>query len=230
MTDTILSLPPVIAMPQPPPFPVDATLHFLPGGHYLFCHYKDLAVSKFVTAADVAAAFTGADQDTGYIPPGVVRIGRCAKGPFFAYSTPAQRVLVTIQSGNNSIESLVPVPRLVLLGLGSSYFLWALKSTTFTPTAPAYHAPFPNVYPTGLICWGANTPPEADPRAARKVWDLFFSSPFNEHLIDDKSAAHPRDVRIQLSAIAGGRKYPLDDLRPIDRIIQVAIDAVLGGR
>ena len=69
----------LITAPPAPEFNAEAELYFLPGGHYLFRRRSAAGVtSKFVTAPDVAAAFTGQEMDSGWLPPGVMRIGRHA--------------------------------------------------------------------------------------------------------------------------------------------------------
>lgn len=227
MIDPALSTPCMIAPPDPPLFDADASLHFLPGGHYLLCHHKEPKLSKFVTSGDVAAAFTGADQDTGWIPPGVVRVGRCARGPYFVYSTPPQRRLVMLVSGPSTVQRLVPLPRLVMLGVGSAYYLWAVVTPHFNPSATVYQAPFPNIYRNGSICWGDNRPPEALPDQARKAWDLFFDSPFNGHLVEGKSKRFPLDVRLHLSSIAGTRRFPHDDLEQTSNSLEWLVNSTL---
>lgn len=224
--DTIASISP----PPEPAFNYSAALYFLAAGHYLFrSHDKHGAViSKFVTANDVGAAFTGQDQDSGWLPPGVVRCGAGAQGPWFVYSAPRQKVECTIEDHG---QFTIPIPRTVLLGIGASYYIWALQAKHFEPQADPYKAPFPNVYPSGQICWGAHTPPEADPQNARQVWELFFRLPFNQDLAGNKSNAHKDNVIDHLVTLAesGANTYPHDDLVGIHPgAIQNRINNILG--
>jgi hypothetical protein len=200
---------------QAPAFDVEAELLFLKSGDYVFRSHERGKTAKFVTARDVAAAFTQKEDDSGWMPAGVVRSGFLAKGPMFVYSAPAQMVQVTLV--NLRPEPFVieiPAPRTVLLGVGRTYWLWAVKSKIFEADADAFHAPFPNVYGDGKVCWGDTQPPEADAGKSRKIWELFFSTAFNDHLANGKSTTENSDVRRVLVRLAeeGKKKYPEEDL------------------
>ncbi len=217
----VFQLPPVGL--EPGTFDAPAALFFLEDGHYLF-RYQDEAgrQSKFVTATDVAAAFSGQDQDSGWLAPGVVRCGYGPRGPWFVYTTPPKKVTVQVLNKKEGSAPqfclhTVPLPRTVLAGVGSTYALWVLKSQGFDPQVVTYHAPFPNVYPDGRICWGQNTPPAAHHHVAEKVWNLFFQTPFNGDLAGGKSNAFPGDVRGQLTHLAArhAHRYPTSDLVPM---------------
>lgn len=216
-----------LAMQPDPDFPVHGTLYFL-DGHYLF-RYNDgnKVSSKFVTAADLAAAFSHTEQDTGWLDAGIVRVGSNPQGTWFCYSAPAQKVEISL---TNERPLTVPIPRTVLLGIDNGWYLWALKEKYFQLSAQAYKAPFPNVHPDGKICWGQNTAPKADPNKAREVWALFFSSPFNGDLADHKSNARPEDVRAVMRGLAEekARTYPLNDLVSAGMQIGKLIDNKIG--
>lgn len=198
---------------QPENFPVQGALYFL-DGHYLFRYGDGKKIrSKFVTSKDLAAAFSQTEQDTGWITPGIVRMGSCTRGTWSVYSAPEQKVTI----GLSEAESLeIPIPRTVWLGIEDAHFVWALKDRRFEPGAQAYHAPFPNVHPDGRICWGQNRIPKADPKKVRGIFELFFGSLFNGDLVGNKSASQPNDVRIALRELAEkkARGYPVHDLVP----------------
>lgn len=218
-----------------PQFKSLAALFFLDSGHYLFRRVEDgKETSKFVTSVDVAAAFSMKEIDTGWLPPGIVRCGQNAKGPWFVYSTPGQKVRIILEKAainGDDIGLLVPAPRLVLLGCGNSYWLAAMMTKHFDPDAGIYEAPFPNVYLGGSICWGSSIPPKAQPENARQVWDLFFESHFNGDLKEEKSRAFPRDIRSQLAGLDGrqARTYPSADLCPMNRSVEEWAKQKLGG-
>ncbi|NMC84309.1 MAG: hypothetical protein GYA58_03385 [Anaerolineaceae bacterium] len=196
---------------RPPEFKVNGILYFLEG-HFLFRYPDgDGMSSKFVTVADVMAAIHHVEIDSGWFAAGTVRTGRNANGLWYVYSPPAQNATIIIDG-----ESLlVPLPRTVLLGTGLNYYVWALHSKHFDPGERAYKAPFPNVNDNGSVCWGSNTPGEASPGKARQVWELFFASPFNDHLVNGKSKKCEKDIRSQLRSLAGTHTYPANDLVPL---------------
>ena len=222
----------LIAAPPAPEFNAEAELYFLPGGHYLFRRRSAAGVmSKFVTAPDVAAAFTGQEMDSGWLPPGVLRIGQHARGPWYVYSAPAQRLRLALTTPEGIQEIEIPIPRTVLIGYGESCYLAALREDHFDPTARLCHAPFPNLYNELRICWGDNTPPEVNIQSAAKTWKLFFDAPFNGHLTGGKSQAYPDDVRRQLLALAVSkrRRYPARDLVETRFTINSLLDALQRG-
>lgn len=228
MDITTQTMIPVLALPEEPPYETLASLHFMPSGDYLFIDRAGGQTAKFVTAPDVVAAFSKRQPDTGWLPAGVVRTGYKSGSPFVVYSAPAQKY--TVQFADHDAPLEIPLPRTVLLSYGDrKHKIWALGEKIFSPNAQAYHAPFPNVYSNGAICWGQNAPPLVDPQDARKAWQMFFDSAFNNHLSNGKSQSHPLDVRGLLRALAErkARKYPLDDLQFCGRTVGYMIDAEL---
>lgn len=206
-----------------PGFRYDAALYFLAGGHYLFrtaAGGKSFG-TKFVTARDVAAAFTQHDEDSGWLPAGVVRVGHCAKGPWYVYSAPGQKVKVLFSTG----EATIPIPRTVMLGVGRDYYLWAMRSSSFEHGAAGYNAPFPNVYETGKICWGQNKPQEADAQKARGMWEMFFRTPFNNDLSNRKCRTFPANVTELYPGLKG--KFPVDELVETGGTMQTLINRVV---
>lgn len=207
-------LPGMIEPVELPAFPVQGILYFL-DGHYLFRYDNGQGgwTSKFVTSLDVSAAFSAKEQDTGWLPAGVVRTGANARGPWVVYSAPPQKI--DLLAGSEVLT--VPIPRTVMVCTAANHYLWALQTKHFDPDARAYNAPFPNVYADGHICWGQNAAPEVDPGQARKAWELFFATPFNTDLSNNKSRSHRDNVTGLLRRLAEERKraYPVDDLMPV---------------
>jgi len=190
----------------------EAALYFLPQGHYLFRWQEEsgLTGSKFVTADDLQAAFANSERDTGWLAPGIVRAGYSKQGEWFVLVQPPHKE--TVQLLDVGVIT-IPVPTLVLAGAARSYYLWALKEDgTFSPNSLLFDAPFPNIHDGGQICWGNNTPPNASPRNATQVWELFFRAPFNSHLVNGKTHRHREDVRKLLARLDGKRRFPVKDL------------------
>jgi hypothetical protein len=212
---------------QDPAIDFRAALYFLDGTFLFRSRDNGAWSSKFVTIADVQAAFTGTEQDSGWLPAGIVRAGSSASGKWFVYSAPAQKATITFDGEAEQIR--IPLPRTVLVGVGANYYLWTTASAHFDSSATACAAPFPNVHSDGRICWGASTPPRANPEKARLVWDLFFSTPFNGHLVDRKSKAFPADVHLQLRELAGKKEYPVNDLVSTQAAIKYLVDRVIKG-
>lgn len=212
MTLTDIQKPPIFVSSDPiqpfrdNDFQAQAALYFLPQGHYLFC-WQDgsgLSGSKFVTPDDLQAAFANAERDSGWLPPGILRAGYGKHGEWFVLHVPPRRAsLDLLELGVITI----PLPDLILAGCGRSYHLWALKEPV-SLQARLFDAPLPNVHPGGQICWGNNTPPAASPDTAQAALRLFFESPFNDHLVQNKTRFHKTDVRRLLIRLDGKNRFP----------------------
>lgn len=230
MTDQLTTQTPLrLSLPPAVKFAYKGALYFLDSGDYLFQELGESGnLSKFVRAQDVKAAFNQTEQDSGWLPAGVVRCGHNQQGPWYVYSTPP-RGKATIQVDDKALT--VPLPRLVMLGAGSRYYIWALKGEHFSRDAQAFHAPFPNIGENGSICWGTARHGEAEPTDAKNIFDLFFETVFNADLANGKSVRFPRDVRKQLQALheQKARRYPLDDLKPVKSTIGQLIEHRLKG-
>ena len=197
------------------PIEAHGILYFLPAGHFLWrWSEKGAWESKFVTIEDVAASLANVENDSGWLGEGVIRAGHSARGDWFVYTAPAQKIMLTLVSPEQSIAVTIPIPTTVLIGVGPAYYLYAAQETIVTPRSNLYHAPFPNVYGNGRICWGQNHRPAAHPSRAKAVWKLFFETPFNSHLASGKSLACAKNVTEQLRWLSNNhtRKYPLADL------------------
>jgi hypothetical protein len=116
----------------------------------------------------------------------------------------------------------VPLPGMVLIRVTRhqqrpDYKLYAVKRRPKTLDVPLYHAPIPNVFTGGGICWG--TVERVSDNALASVslaegWAQLLGSPFGSHACSGKSKAHRDDVRKQLIALeaAGKKRYPTTDL------------------
>lgn len=205
-------------MVESEPFAFKAALYWLDdAGHYLFRELGDSkATSKFVRQADVAAAFRDREEDSGWLSAGIVRCGYSQGGPWFVFSAPGQKVEMRFDGLERDDPPIsVPIPRIVLVGYGKVYWMFALKTLHFDPDAEVCRAPFPNIYADGKICWGSTaTPMEAEAKNARSVWEQFFNSFFNGDLVNDKARGYT-DVRELLHSLAKSKadKFPKSALK-----------------
>lgn len=123
----------------------------------------------------------------------------------------------------------VPLPGLVMIRVTTedktpTYGVYAVKKRPETMSAPLFHAPLPNVFGSGAICWG--TVPRADDAAMRATslaadWTMLLGSAFGDHAVNAKSKRQPHDIRkllIELEAKKANR-YPTGDLIPVKRTL-----------
>lgn len=147
-----------------------------------------------------------------------MRWGSGPAGTFIVKFVPAGKQEIRL-STNNPAEPLIiapPLPAMIFAGVNQTYYVWSLREKSYSPTMQLYHAPFPNVYPDGHICFGSNHPPTVGWKTLGDAWQLFISSPFNVDMARGRSNEFAADVRRQLVALAqaNARRYPVQDLSP----------------
>lgn len=206
----------------------DAALLFS-GGQYVFYDRvgKELR-PKGVSAQTMMTAFIGEPVDSGWLPPGIVRWGSGAAGTFMLkYIPPGRHTLRFTSSdegGREHREMAFPLPGLLFAGAshardggrGAVFYVWALAETEFSPTARLYHAPLPNVYPEGHICWGTDAVPKVSWKTFDGAWQLFTYSRFSRAMCSGKSVREQGDVLKLLESLAQTERYPVEDLVPFE--------------
>lgn len=205
---------------SPPPrklMHIDAEL-LIVRGQYVF-HYQDdhgQDQFKFLSEASVRLAFNEQEVDSGYLPHNVIRWGVNTKGTWLLQWIPPGKHTVLLEGPTMPKDPVsLPLPGLIFAGLGTSYYVWAVKESQYSPHLPLYHAPLPNLHPNGGVCFGTNHPEPASAETFEKAWNLFITSPFNGDLTEGKSSRHMRDIRQQLCAVRKKHTYPTSDLRPL---------------
>ena len=204
-------------------------------GQFLFSstNLEGGLVERFISDAAVREAFAGVAVDSGWLRPQVARWGDGRKGEWaIAFFPPGvheleiTREAIVAEPPLGTVERLqVPLPGLVWLGIGTQYFIWAVKSPKLEPSHEIYRCPLPNVYVDGKVCWGLVRPPLCTARTIFDAWDLFIRSTFNNHLASGKSKRERDDVRVVLRTLAerpqeavSMTKYPVEDLvRQVDQ-------------
>ena len=115
-----------------------------------------------VAPQEVAEAVADVPFSTGWLPPRTLLVERRSGVTTVAVHIPRGRHHVHVETRTGDQMLTVPLPDLVFIGHGRSYYVFATKRPP-TPNTPLFHAPCSNVYDSGNICLG-NTPfPEATP-------------------------------------------------------------------
>ena len=127
----------------------------------------------------------------------------------------------------------VPLPGMVLIRVTHhqsrpDYKLYAVKRRPKTLDVPLYHAPVPNVFTSGGICWGSvrRVSDEALTGVSLAAgWSQLLGSSCGSHACSGKSKTHRGDVRKQLVALeaAGKKRYPTSDLIAAKRTLADAL-------
>jgi Prokaryotic E2 family D len=206
---------------------VKAALYFLEG-QYLFCwHEEGQMKSKLVSPEAARLAFEQEPIDSDWMPDNIIRAGVNLRGEWIVQFIPPHRCAIEF----DHTQIIVPLPGLIFAGIGTSYYLWAIKEKVFTAKAIAYHAPLPNISAVGRLCFGSNYPPIAAMNKIELAKRTFFGARFNQDLSNGKSKKEPNNIIVQLMSIARAKRrtYPMNDLIPlghsIDRIVSEVIHA-----
>lgn len=200
-----------------------ATLYFLPNQYLFEMIKKDgVCMRKLLNQQDVASVFSQEPFDSGWIDPGTVRTGRRGGQRWTVYYAGPCVRLMDIGEGK---PLKVPLPATVLVSFGTNHFLYALREEDTFPygnqrEAMLYNAPLPNVFSNGGICWGNVGVPNVQDTQPGKIWELFMSSTFNNHLCDQKSVRFPNMILDQWKELSMGKakRYPEEDLIKYERL------------
>lgn len=214
---------------------------YLLDGQYLYqSQAEDGSIRyKFLSAQSVRLAFSREPVDSGWLAPAILRWGYGQAGQWaIMFIPPASHTLwlpttstgvgannlTHVQTGEEETQQLtegwvavrLPLPAFVFAGVRQQYYLWAVKEKVFNPELAGYHAPLPNVYTDGRICWGSNQIGLATPQSLKEAWQLFISSPFNAHLVQGKSKQFGANILDQLGRLGATNRqsYPAKDLLP----------------
>ncbi len=123
----------------------------------------------------------------------------------------------------------VPLPGLVMIRLTTDekapqYGVYAVKRRPEKLDMPLFHAPLPNVFGSGAICWGTvQRVTDTALRAATLAedWTMLLGSSFGDHAVGGKSKREPHDIRKLLIDLEAkkARAYPKRDLIPVKKTL-----------
>ena len=131
----------------------------------------------------------------------------------------------------------VPFPGLIMVrktidNSQPHYHVYAVKKRPESLDIPLFHAPLPNVYSGGNICWGNVRQVSETALSGTSLaedWAILLGTKFNSHGVSGKSKKHRDDVRkmyIELEQ-RKGRTYPKRDLLPTHKTLAQIIDGEL---
>ena len=209
---------------------IDAELLFIER-NYIF-HYLEgnRHVYKSLTSDVLRNALKNEPTDTDWLPKSVIRHGNSISGNWVVCFFHQQRYNLQI----NEEQLYVPLTSFILMGIGSSYFVWAVKKNQFEPNLIIYQAPLPNVMADGRICWGNICLPPVSLSNIESAWSKFMGSTFNQDYTQGKSRKYNNIVeRLQLLnqkvKVSSRCRYPISDLVPVrDKLtVEQAVEAVI---
>ncbi|MDQ3064136.1 MAG: prokaryotic E2 ligase family D protein [Acidobacteriota bacterium] len=211
-----------------PPPEAKAALFFLEANYQLNYREGNVERMKFLSPAQIGRAFATKDEfDSGWLEANVIRfaLGAKKRQKILSFLPDGRRkVFITdprapseCEAGDDGaldaiLELEVPLPALLLIGCGQSYYLWATVDNQISRKSKLCAAPFPNLDSSGGICFGKNTAPECRLDTIESVWRLILESPFNNHRSENRCRSHAKDARRLLLALSGKRTFPKNAL------------------
>ena len=207
---------------------VRARLLFLKSDELLFQWQDetDNLQSKLIAYQDARIAFAKLDHDTGWLPSGIIRVGRNPRGAWIVYIAPPQ--IITISTDQHEVLT-IPIPMSLFVGWDRRYYLFALKGKAFDVNQPVYCAPYPNVYDNGRICWGSHKVPIVTPLNIEQTWKLFFATTFNAHIASGKTKTHADNALDLLRELSTAKKksFPSKEFVPKAHSVTSCLDSLL---
>jgi hypothetical protein len=129
----------------------------------------------------------------------------------------------------------VPLPHMLLIRTttgetNADYQLFACAKRPESVLDALYHAPLPNIYNSGGICWGSVSHGTMFKGISLvNDWQNFLGSRFGNHACSGKSKKFPDDIRkmlLELDENPRRRVYPRSDLIPaktnLAKILRIA--------
>ena len=127
----------------------------------------------------------------------------------------------------------VPLPGLLMIrntngDKAATYAVYAIKKRPMTLDTELFHAPLPNVFTSGSVCWGTvqRVSDEALSGASlTEDWHQLLGSPFGNHAVSGKSRSHQDDIRQKLIELEAkkAKRYPTSDLISARKTLAQAI-------
>lgn len=182
---------------------------------YLTRQHGPAWVTYPISAEDLAAAVGKLPTTSGLLPPNTLGTGTVNGQRFYVQYVAPRNVALRI--AGQRAPCVIQTPPLIWAGCGQDYRIFALN-TLDRPEAgtPLSHAPFPNTYDQGGICWGSTDPRgDAGLDTMLPALELYLEgSFFNSHIAQQRSRRKPRSVMALYRSLGTDRPYPLDGLVP----------------
>jgi hypothetical protein len=138
-----------------------------------------------------------------------------------------QKTGLWLEGSDNPIR--IPLPPLLLIRTTSEnknphYQVYAVKKRPASLDVELFHAPLPNVYSGGNICWGSVTTVSAEALFGSSLaedWQHLLGTRFGDHSVSGKSKQFPRDIRKAFIDMEkrNARVYRKSDLIPVKKTL-----------
>lgn len=145
---------------------------------------------------------------------------------------PRQKTALFLEGSDHAL--VIPLPDLLLIRFthhdqSPDYRVYAVKGRPPSLEAELYHAPLPNIYPQGSVCWGSvpQVPSEAlKSTTLTEDWARLLGSPFGTHAVQGKSKTFLTDIRHCYVTLEQkkAKVYPTKDLVKMGYTLQTMLE------
>lgn len=187
-----------------------------------------------VDPAQIASALAAKITfDTGLLDGNTLLVRQDGVKKTVAGYRPPQKTGLFFEGAEAALR--IPLPGLIMIrttvtGRAPHYEVYAVKKRPDSADTPLFHAPLPNVFNSGAICWG--TVPRLSETALASTslsndWTMLLGSAFGDHAVSGKSKHEPHDIRKPLIALEAkkARVYPKGDLIPTRKTLAQVLGA-----
>ncbi len=181
-----------------------------------------------VDPAQVALALSAKVRfDTGLLSDNTLLVRQEGVKKIVVEYRPPQKTGLYLDGSETALR--VPLPGLLLIRVTAEdknpqYGVYAVKKRPIKLDEPLFHAPLPNVFSSGNICWGTVqrvTDTALQSTTLAEDWAVLLGSRFNDHGVGGKSKSHSSDIRQMLITLEKrkARAYPKSDLLPVKKTL-----------
>jgi hypothetical protein len=169
--------------------------------------------------------------DTGFLAGNTLLIRQDGMKKTVVEYRPPQKTGIFLDGSEAALR--VPLPGLVMIrvtteGKAPQYGVYAVKRRPENLDILLFHAPIPNVFGSGAICWG--TVQRVEDAALRGStlaadWTMLLGSSFGDHAVGGKSKRQPHDIRKLLIELEGKKatRYLTGDLIQVKKTLGQAL-------
>ena len=146
-----------------------------------------------------------------------------------------QKTGLWLDGSENPIR--IPLPPLLLIrttteNKNPQYQVYAVKKRPASLDVELFHAPLPNVYTSGNICWGSVPTVSNEALSGSSLaedWQRLLGTRFGDHSVSGKSRQFPRDIRQAFVDMEkrSARVYRKSDLIPVKKTLAQVLESEL---
>ncbi|NUQ05920.1 MAG: hypothetical protein HUU31_18665 [Anaerolineae bacterium] len=195
----------------------------------MLCKQEGSVIHEYpVDPAQIALALAAkVTFDTGLLSGNTLLVRQDGVKRTVVEYRPPQKTGVYLEGSETALR--VPLPGLVMVrtttdGSAPQYGVFAVKRRPDRLDVPLFHAPIPNVFGSGAICWGTVqrvSDAALHATSLAEDWRSLLGTPFGDHACSGKSRSHPQDIRAKLVAldVQQATRYPVSDLIPVKKTL-----------